>query len=151
MKTLLWRGCGRSQNVSAGVMRTMVPSLRSRCCPTGYASPTLKITDEPVLSEIKPVSGFDLFNTSERYLNTAFNVGQAGIDGADVVFIKSTKGTGKTEVLSEIVKKLPSKSSVIQIGHRRSLSLQLAERLNLTSYLQTDGINKRFSLSVDTL
>ncbi|CAJ4550448.1 Signal recognition particle GTPase [Burkholderia pseudomallei] len=103
------------------------------------------------LSEIKSVSRFDLFKTSERYLNIAFNVGQASIEGADVVFIKSTKGTGKTEVLSEIVEKLPNESSVIQIGHRRSLSLQLAERLTLTSYLLTDGIKKRFSMSVDSL
>ncbi|KWH15134.1 hypothetical protein WL98_01920 [Burkholderia multivorans] len=106
---------------------------------------------ERALSNIGRIPGLRVFNTSERYLNTAFNVGQAGIEGADVVFIKSTKGTGKTEVLSEIVEKLQNESSVIQIGHRRSLSLQLAERLTLTSYLLTDGIKKRFSLSVDSL
>ncbi|CAJ8041829.1 Signal recognition particle GTPase [Burkholderia pseudomallei] len=136
----------RQRNTDDGTVIERQPMLPELDLPIPALKPV-----ERTLSKRKSASGFNLFNTSERYLNTAFNIGQAGIEGADVVFIKSTKGTGKTEVLAEIVKKMSNESSVIQIGHRRSLSLQLAERLTLTSYLLTDGIKKRFSLSVDSL
>jgi hypothetical protein len=91
------------------------------------------------------------FKLSERYLSQAVNVGQVSLDDAEDVFIKSTKGTGKTEVLGDFVESLPSYASVIQIGHRRSLSRSLAQRLHLTSYLDTDKLKRRFSLSIDSL
>jgi len=70
---------------------------------------------------------------------------------AEVVFIKSTKGTGKTEVLSDFIESLQREKTVIQIGHRRSLSKSLSRRLHLTSYMDMDGLSDRFSLSIDSL
>ncbi|WP_248167684.1 plasmid replication protein, CyRepA1 family [Ralstonia pseudosolanacearum] len=92
-----------------------------------------------------------VYNVSERFLSTAVKTGWVSLGGAEVVLIKSTKGTGKTEVLGDFVKSLPDEMSVIQIGHRRSLSKSLSDRLHLTSYLDTDRLSHRFSLSIDSL
>lgn len=53
-----------------------------------------------------------------------------------VIFIKSPKGTGKTEYLTKVVQKCKEeKKSVLLIGHRRSLILSSAKRLGLQPYI----------------
>lgn len=55
---------------------------------------------------------------------------------AQVIFIKSPKGTGKTEYLVEVVRKCKeARKSVLLIGHRRSLILASAKRLGLQPYI----------------
>jgi hypothetical protein len=48
-----------------------------------------------------------------------------------LTFIRSEKGTGKTEAL----RRLASKGRVLVVGHRRLLSRQIASRLGIDSYL----------------
>ena len=56
---------------------------------------------------------------------------------ADVILIKSPKGSGKTEWLKQIVLDAREASlSVLLIGHRQSLIMSTAKRLGLTAYIQ---------------
>ncbi len=71
-----------------------------------------------------------------------------------ITYIKSPKGSGKTELLRQVVSD-PHKS-VLLIGHRRALIRQLCERLNLSCYLDEgkDGIpidHKRYGVCLDSL
>ncbi|WP_162742232.1 plasmid replication protein, CyRepA1 family [Nitratireductor sp. OM-1] len=73
-----------------------------------------------------------------------------------VTFIKSPKGTGKTEFLKEIISK--KAKSVLLIGHRRSLIRQMCDRLGLDCYLdeienpqtRTDG-REFYGISLDSI
>lgn len=61
---------------------------------------------------------------------------QLNIGDHDITFVKSPKGTGKTEWLNHLVtahKK--AKQSVLLIGHRRALISATAVRLGLTPYM----------------
>ena len=56
----------------------------------------------------------------------------------DVTFIKSPKGSGKTEWLQKLVSRHKlAENKVLLIGHRRTLINSTATRLGLTSYLKT--------------
>jgi Origin of replication binding protein len=58
------------------------------------------------------------------------------VTDADVVLIKSPKGSGKTEWLKRIVLDArESRQSVLLIGHRQSLIMATAQRLGLTAYI----------------
>jgi hypothetical protein len=53
-----------------------------------------------------------------------------------ITFVKSPKGTGKTEWLGKVVQDFKAKKAkILLIGHRRSLITASAKRLGLTSYL----------------
>jgi Origin of replication binding protein len=55
---------------------------------------------------------------------------------ADVILVKSPKGSGKTEWLKRIVLDARKASqSVLLIGHRQSLIMSTAKRLGLTAYI----------------
>lgn len=77
-------------------------------------------------------------------------VGQS-IHEANLIFVKSPKGTGKTQWLRKYVESLPSECSIIQIGHRRSLERTLAKELGLTCYLDCPEPDWRYALSIDSL
>ncbi|TXI91728.1 MAG: hypothetical protein E6Q34_07050, partial [Burkholderiaceae bacterium] len=91
---------------------------------------------------------------SNRYLK----IGKLN-DG--VTFIKSGKGTGKTEAISQLLKSdKPKKQvdeTVLLIGHRQSLIRNLSKRLGLHCYLDdqqgkpTDGAKKRYGVCLDSL
>lgn len=71
-----------------------------------------------------------------------------------VTFIKSPKGSGKTEFLKELVSK--NKSSVLLIGHRRTLIGQMCARLGLGFYLDKNAPDKkvdtnRYGISLDSI
>lgn len=92
--------------------------------------------------------------TKERYLRGAIRAAGIDLSDGDLIFIKSTKGTGKTEVLGDYIARLKSLDPyirVLQIGHRRSLSRSLSERLGLKSYLDHDELQCMYSLSLDSL
>ena len=60
-----------------------------------------------------------------------------------LVFVKSPKGTGKTEWLKTIVDKSKKKNlSILLIGHRRSLITAVSQRLGLTPYIEFTGNSK---------
>ncbi|KVM48922.1 hypothetical protein WJ58_26155 [Burkholderia ubonensis] len=97
------------------------------------------------------LENFDVRHVKERRLSAALVKEWITFNDADIILIKSTKDTGKTTVLGDFVKSLPKHTSVLQVGHRKSLSRSLARRLNLTTYLDVNGIEDRFSLSLDSL
>lgn len=68
-----------------------------------------------------------------------------------LVFIKSPKGTGKTELLSRALG--DDGQSTLLIGHRTALIRQSCERLGLECYLDFDGplTAKRLGVCVDSL
>lgn len=74
-----------------------------------------------------------------------------------VTFIKSAKGTGKTEAISKLLKRGVGKSSVLLIGHRQSLIRNLSKRFGLHCYLDdlqsksTDLAKNRYGVCLDSL
>ncbi|EGP09369.1 signal recognition particle GTPase [Bradyrhizobiaceae bacterium SG-6C] len=68
-----------------------------------------------------------------------------------LVFIKSPKGTGKTELLKHELQ--DDKKSTLLIGHRTALIRQSCERLGLQCYLDFTGAlqEKRLGVCVDSL
>jgi hypothetical protein len=68
-----------------------------------------------------------------------------------IVFIKSPKGTGKTELLKHELQ--DDEKSTLLIGHRTALIRQSCERLGLECYLDYSGplMKKRLGVCVDSL
>jgi hypothetical protein len=74
-----------------------------------------------------------------------------------VTFIKSAKGTGKTEAISRILKAEDQNATVLLIGHRQSLIKSLSKRFGLNCYLDfrnstppTDVLS-RYGVCLDSL
>jgi len=60
-----------------------------------------------------------------------------------LVFVKSPKGSGKTQWLESIVKKLKENNvSILLIGHRRSLITSVSKRLQLTPYINYTSVDR---------
>lgn len=66
-------------------------------------------------------------------------------------FVKSPKGTGKTEMVSKLVNDPNRATSVLLVGHRRSLIRHLCERLNLSCYLDNYLDKKRLGICLDSI
>ena len=108
----------------------------------------------PFIEDHADISVKSIKIQSNRYLK----IGQLR-DG--ITFMKSGKGTGKTEAISRILKISPSKKSksdtVLLIGHRQSLIRNLSKRLGLHCYLDdkqgkpTDVARKRYGVCLDSL
>lgn len=82
----------------------------------------------------------------ERYLN---DISASALPEKGLVFIKSPKGTGKTELMKLLAQQ--TKGRVLLIGHRISLLSSLAERLGLTNYQDIKGTKDRMAISLDSL
>lgn len=67
-------------------------------------------------------------------------------------FIRSPKGSGKTELLANLVARNPEKRFLL-IGHRRSLIRTMCSRLGITCYLDADQSAKRdrYGVCLDSL
>lgn len=79
-----------------------------------------------------------------------------------ITFIKSPKGSGKTQMLEEMVSDYKAHDKnvrILLIGHRRSLINATAERLGLTSYLNMDESSaseynkptRHYAISLDSM
>lgn len=66
-----------------------------------------------------------------------------------LIFIKSPKGTGKTEKMKQLVQENTGRT--LLIGHRIGLISSLAQRLGLDFYQDTTAISGRFAISLDSL
>jgi hypothetical protein len=90
---------------------------------------------------------------NSQFLGPALSAQVVGtaIHDANLVFVKSPKGTGKTQWLRQYVESLPAEMSIVQIGHRRSLARALAIELGLTCYLDSSQPDWRYALSIDSL
>jgi Origin of replication binding protein len=69
-----------------------------------------------------------------------------------VTFVKSPKGSGKTEAVKRLTKEM---DRVLLIGHRRALINQSSTRVGLTSYLKAPGgpagVRRRYGVCLDSL
>jgi len=68
-----------------------------------------------------------------------------------ITFIRSPKGSGKTELLAQ---QLPRDASVLLIGHRKALLRNMCERLRLDCYLDRShgkSPRKRYGVCLDSL
>src|SRR5262249_808501 len=75
------------------------------------------------------------FTFSTRYLD---HLDTTPFDG--VTFVRSPKGSGKTEWLKNVVQCCKDQGkSVLLVGHRRTLLNSMAERLGLTCYYYMEG------------
>ncbi|WP_137113307.1 plasmid replication protein, CyRepA1 family [Mesorhizobium sp. GR13] len=91
-------------------------------------------------------SGLDLkvVNLETKYLNY--------VDlSREITFIRSPKGSGKTELLA---RQLPRDASILLIGHRKALLRNMCERLHLECYLDRSSdksLRKRYGVCLDSL
>ncbi|MEI9429220.1 plasmid replication protein, CyRepA1 family [Mesorhizobium sp. Cs1299R1N3] len=86
---------------------------------------------------------------NERFL------GDVAVRG-ETTYIKSPKGSGKTEQLARIVQS--NKGRVLLIGHRRALIDSMCQRLGLACYLHDDKVDeplsirrKRYGICLDSI
>lgn len=101
----------------------------------------------------------DQFSNSDdqiHHLNgkrLAIEIAHSGIDisDANLVFIKSPKGSGKTKFFSQYLKSKPQKKRVLAIVHRRSLAKSSASNWDLVCYLNDGEFQDEYVISVDSL
>jgi hypothetical protein len=116
----------------------------------GHTNPDEDFTDS-ILRAIDP----DHLRKAEiHYFDEKFVSDVALSKGAN--FIKSPKGSGKTELLKRLVQTNPGR--VLLVGHRRSLIQQMCDRLGINCYLtEPEGATKasptraRFGVCVDSI
>lgn len=92
-----------------------------------------------------------IFRLDDRYLGTPLAHMNEELRESRVLFVKSPKGTGKTQWLAAYLKSLPASWRVLQLGHRRSLATVLSDALNLTCYLDEKKPTDRYAVSMDSL
>ncbi|QRQ88187.1 plasmid replication protein, CyRepA1 family [Cupriavidus oxalaticus] len=110
--------------------------------------------------------GAGIYSRDSRYL--APKQGNGPREGSDigspiardgVTFVRSPKGTGKTEWLHQLVAQLKAEGlSVLLIGHRQALLQSLAQRLGLRCYLDKIGdyedldlVKRHYAVCLDSL
>lgn len=87
----------------------------------------------------------------DRYLGIPIADMSKELSVAKVLFVKSPKGTGKTQWLVDYLKSLPRAWRTLQLGHRRSLERMLARALSLDCYLDVRSPTDRYAVSMDSL
>lgn len=96
-----------------------------------------KQSDAPTCHAVEGLRDAEVSIRSEKYLDDIRIQ-----DGT--TFIKSPKGTGKTERLARIVKS--TKGRVLLIGHRRALIDSMCARMGLACYLDDDRADEPLSI-----
>jgi hypothetical protein len=83
----------------------------------------------------------------------AFEMDHSEIDisKANLVFIKSPKGSGKTKFFSQYLQSMSKHKRVLAMVHRRSLAKSLASNLDLICYLDNGDFQDEYVISVDSL
>ena len=123
-----WEQGYRNTHLSTNHFEKELLSLKEN----GYSYEKLKEVDslEPFMKDYVPsISNIEVQNS--KYLKIEYF--KEGI-----LFIKSPKGSGKTTVVSELIKEEQRKNkklNILLIGHRRSLISHLCERFGLNNYL----------------
>lgn len=107
---------------------------------------TLHTVTAPTVLPLIEYPPSPVIKIKERYLN---DISASALPEKGLVFIKSPKGTGKTELMKLLAQQ--TKGRVLLIGHRISLLSSLAERLGLTNYQDIKGTKDRMAISLDSL
>ncbi|MBG6223362.1 hypothetical protein IWX79_004330 [Janthinobacterium sp. CAN_S1] len=111
---------------------------------------TLKESHEPH-AELKGEKHKGTIYLDDRYLGVPIAHISKELSEAKVLFVKSPKGTGKTQWLVAYLNSLPVPWRILQLGHRRSLERMLAHALRLDCYLDVRSPTDRYAVSMDSL
>ncbi|HZW13292.1 MAG TPA: plasmid replication protein, CyRepA1 family [Noviherbaspirillum sp.] len=95
--------------------------------------------------------GIEFVSANSRYLEGDVPVTDERLRDANLVFVKSDKGTGKTQWLRKYLKSIPEYRSVLVLTHRRSLARTLSNALEVQCYLDEPELHWRYTLSLDSL
>ncbi|GAB3543435.1 hypothetical protein GCM10027343_16830 [Noviherbaspirillum agri] len=95
--------------------------------------------------------GIEFVSANSRYLEEDVPVTDDRLRDANLVFVKSDKGTGKTQWLRKYLKSIPEYRSVLVLTHRRSLARTLSNSLDVQCYLDEPELHWRYTLSLDSL
>jgi hypothetical protein len=110
----------------------------------------LKMAQEPH-PELKVDAYKGIIYLNDRYLGAPIAHMCKELSEANVLFVKSPKGTGKTQWLIAYMNSLPTTWRILQLGHRRSLERMLARALGLNCYLDVRSPTDRYAVSMDSL
>ena len=110
-----------------------------------------------LLADMEDESGLVTYNSTSQniILDQRYLSGLELLQGT--TYIKSPKGTGKTQYLKKIVKELKTQNkSILLVGHRRNLLRSMSSELGLECYLDVvDGPqvkrSQHFAISVDSI
>lgn len=92
------------------------------------------------------IGAINYFNEQYVPADLYYDLNESGL-----IFVKSAKGTGKTELLKTLVERVRGeKGSCLLIGHRVALLNNQSIRLGLDNY-QNEDPTKFFAISVDSL
>ena len=95
-----------------------------------------KLVSVPTKPQIEFLDGPIVRYLSERWLPDIRNI----IPDRGLFFVRSPKGTGKTQALGALVKSArDAERSVLVLTHRRSLARNLSNRLKLSNYQDLEG------------
>jgi hypothetical protein len=95
--------------------------------------------------------GIEFISANSRYLEGEVPVTDYRLHEANLIFVKSDKGTGKTQWLRKYLKTIPDYRSVLVLTHRRSLARTLSNALEIQCYLDDPELHWRYTLSLDSL
>ncbi|QJD91253.1 hypothetical protein HH213_14935 [Duganella dendranthematis] len=109
----------------------------------------LKKAHEPP-PELKEEKYAGAIYLNDRYLGVPIAHMSNELSQAKVLFVKSPKGTGKTQWLVQYLNSLPAAWRILQLGHRRSLERMLARALGLQCYLDERSPTDRYAVSMDS-
>jgi hypothetical protein len=111
---------------------------------------TLKESHEPH-AELKEEKHKGAIYLDHRYLGVPIAHMSKELSEAKVLFVKSPKGTGKTQWLVQYLNSLSPTWRILQLGHRRSLERMLARALRFDCYLDERSPTDRYAVSMDSL
>lgn len=111
---------------------------------------TLKKSHEPHV-ELKEEKHKGAIYLDHRYLGVPIVHMSKELSEQKVLFVKSPKGTGKTQWLVAYLNSLSATWRILQVGHRRSLERMLARALSLDCYLDVRSPTDRYAVSLDSL
>ena len=136
------------------------PGIQCSHCRRTYAAPMTKRDYDFGLFD-RAVKALAAAESSSTVVDSGVEFGASGVTylaerylppiavehGA--LFIKSPKGTGKTEALANLVEQCRKKHlRVLLLGHRRSLLQSISERLGLDCYFVNDDLDEAQAESV---
>jgi len=88
-----------------------------------------------------------------RYLSSELAPLNERLRHSNVIFVKSPKGTGKTQWLKQFLDsgQFPAGYSVAQIGHRQSLERLVSNAWELVCYLDDKQAHQRYAVTLDSI
>jgi len=111
----------------------------------------LQSGDDRLVFDDWPHDLMEFILVNSRYLALDVPVNEERLREANLIFVKSDKGTGKTQWLRSYLKTIPKYRSVLVLTHRRSLARTLSNALDMPCYLDEPDLHWRYTLSLDSL